>query len=103
MKTLGWLRILAWLEGFSWIALLATMYLKYGMDMPEPNKVTGMAHGLFFVGYLVVLLVVKFEVPWNWRRTFWCGLASILPFGTFWAERKLFTAVPDYAPAPSED
>ena len=88
---LGRLRILAFVEGVSFLILLfVTMPLKYGFGMPGPNKVFGMVHGLLFVLY--VLVVIKAKIEWNWslKKTGLALLASIIPFGTFWADVKLF-------------
>nr|WP_293844034.1 DUF3817 domain-containing protein [uncultured Arsenicibacter sp.] len=89
--TIGQLRILAFLEGLSFIALLAIgMPLKYGYGMPEPNRIIGMLHGLLFVGYVFLVIQAKIEYRWSARKTILALLASIIPFGTFWAEVKLF-------------
>lgn len=88
---LGRLRILAFVEGVSFLILLfVTMPLKYGFGMPEPNKIFGMVHGLLFVLY--VLAVIQAKIEWNWslKKTGLALLASIIPFGTFWADVKLF-------------
>ena len=47
---LGRFRILAFMEGLSFLLILfITMPLKYLYEMPEPNLVVGMAHGVLFV------------------------------------------------------
>ena len=46
---LGRFRVLAFAEGVSFLLILfITMPLKYLMDMPGPNKIIGMAHGIPF-------------------------------------------------------
>ena len=56
LKTpLGRLRIVAFVEGCSYLLLGITMVLKYRFSMPRPNYVVGMAHGVLFV--LLVLQV----------------------------------------------
>ena len=52
---LGRLRIVAFVEGCSYLLLGITMVLKYRFSMPRPNYVVGMAHGVLFV--LLVLQV----------------------------------------------
>lgn len=85
---LKFLRVTAILEGISYLLFGLTMPLKYMFDMPLPNKIVGNAHGILFVLYcvLVVLAAVKFK--WDLKKTFWLLLASLIPFGTFWAEKK---------------
>ena len=85
----GRLRMMGWLEAVSWLALLITMYLKYGLQMPEPNKIVGMVHGLFFMGYCLLALQAKLEHQWKFGMLAKLILAGILPFGTLVAEAKL--------------
>lgn len=92
LKTqIGRLRILAFVEGVSFLVLLfITMPLKYAFDNPVPNKTFGMIHGLLFILYLLAVIQAKIEQNWTFRKTFLALLASIIPFGTFWADKKLF-------------
>lgn len=89
--TLGRLRLLAFVEGISFLLLLGVgMPLKYAYAMPGPNRVIGMAHGLLFVLYVFYVIQAKIEYRWTFQKTALALLASILPFGTFWADVKLF-------------
>jgi hypothetical protein len=55
---LGRLRIIGFVEGLSFLILLGiAMPLKYFFGLPETVRVVGMAHGLLFVLY--VLLVIQ--------------------------------------------
>lgn len=88
---IGRLRILAFVEGVSFLVILfVTMPLKYIYAMPQPNKVFGMVHGLLFVLYVFAVIQIKIEQNWNGKKTFLALLASVIPFGTFWADKKLF-------------
>ena len=88
---LGRFRILAFLEGISFLTILfVTMPLKYLYQNPEPNKIVGLVHGLLFLLYLVELFQVKVELNWKMKKTFLAALASVIPFGTFWAEKYLY-------------
>lgn len=88
---IGRLRILAFIEGVSFLVILfITMPLKYYADMPQPNKIFGMAHGLLFILYVLAVVQSKIEYNWPLKKTFLALLASIIPFGTFWADAKLF-------------
>jgi integral membrane protein len=91
---IGRLRILAFVEGVSFLVLLfVTMPLKYGFGIPGPNKVFGMVHGLLFVLYVLAVIQVKIEQNWSLKKMGLALLASIIPFGTFWADVKLFRDV----------
>lgn len=89
--TMSSLRVTALLEGISFLLLLfIAMPLKYGFDMPAMVRVTGMAHGVLFIAYVVLAIVVAVERSWSVRVTFLALVASVLPFGTFVADKKLF-------------
>ncbi len=91
LKTaLGRLRIVAFLEGCSYLLLGITMILKYKFSMPQPNYVVGLAHGLLFVLYVILLLQVAFLYRWSLLKLFFGFIASLVPFGTFYADKKLF-------------
>ena len=91
MNTLKILRPIAFLEGVSFLVILGiTIPLKYIYNQPEYNQHVGMAHGLLFIAYVVLVLMAKFEQKWNTKTTFICLLASIIPFGTFYADKKHF-------------
>ena len=91
LKTpIGRLRIVAFLEGCSYLLLGFTMVLKYKFGMPQPNYVVGLAHGILFVLYVVLVLQVSFIHRWNLLKMFWAFVASLIPFGTFYADKALF-------------
>jgi integral membrane protein len=92
LKTqLGRTRIIAFIEGISFLVLLfITMPMKYMCGMPTPNKIFGMVHGVLFILYVLAVIQSKIEYDWNFKKTALALLASIVPFGTFWADEKLF-------------
>ncbi|MBS9463715.1 DUF3817 domain-containing protein [Flagellimonas sp. 389] len=82
-------RITAILEGISFLLLFGlTMPLKYWAGMLEPNKVVGYAHGFLFIAYVVIALVFCWERKWGIRKFSILFVASLLPFGTFYADKK---------------
>ncbi|MBK9717713.1 MAG: DUF3817 domain-containing protein [Saprospiraceae bacterium] len=85
------LRLLGFLEGLSYIALLGIgMPLKYIFSLPTPNLIIGTIHGILFIAYCIWVLIVKSERKWNYTKTFWALFASLVPFGTFIADYKIF-------------
>lgn len=86
--TLGKFRLVALLEGISYLLFAVTMPIKYMMDIPGPNKVVGMIHGLLFVIYVVLALMVCLEKEWGMKRFIIFFIASLVPFGTFWVDAK---------------
>lgn len=94
LKTaLGRLRIVAFIEGCSYLLLGFTMILKYKFAMPQPNYVVGLAHGILFVLYIVLLIQVSYLHRWNIFKMFMAFIASLIPFGTFYADKVLFRRV----------
>ena len=90
---LGRLRLVAFLEGISFLVLLLiAMPLKYLAGQPQAVKQVGMAHGLLFVLYLFLLLQQGLERRWSVGKLGLGFLASLVPLGTFWADKKLFRA-----------
>ncbi len=87
---LGTLRITAWIEGVTYLLLALTMPLKYGMDIAGPNYVVGMLHGVFFMLYVSLVLILAVRDKWQMKTTLISLAASLIPFGTFWVEKKYF-------------
>ncbi len=84
---LGRFRLLAIAEGISFLAiLLITMPLKYQFQMPEPNKVVGMLHGLLFIAYVMAVIRMRADENWTAKFTGIALVASILPAGTFYVD-----------------
>lgn len=94
LKTpLGRLRVIAFAEGVSFLVLLGiAMPLKYMADMPQAVRVVGMAHGVLFILYILLLVQVAIELSWTFGRSVLAFLASLVPFGTFYADKKWFKA-----------
>ena len=96
LKTaLGKIRIVAFIEGCSYLLLGFTMILKYKFALPQPNYVVGLVHGILFVLYIVLLLQVSLIHRWNIFKMFMAFLASLVPFGTFYADKVLFRTSSD--------
>jgi integral membrane protein len=82
-------KYLAIAEGYSFLLILfATMPLKYLNGILLPNKIMGMAHGFLFLAYVVIAVVVAVQLKWKPKTTAIVVVMSIVPFGTFWMERK---------------
>ena len=87
MKTL--FRIVAFLEGTSYILLMSIgLYFKYQLADPSYVKLLGMPHGLLFISYLILAFLIKDGEQWKNKDFGIILLASMLPFGTFYIDRK---------------
>lgn len=88
---MGRLRVVGFLEGVSFLVLLGiAMPLKYLAGQPEAVKAVGMAHGVLFVLYVLLVLQVSLLRSWSGGKALLALAVSVVPFGTFWAEKKLF-------------
>jgi integral membrane protein len=88
---IGRLRLTGLIEGISFLVLLfIAMPLKYLYDKPEAVRIVGTAHGALFVLFVFFILQAALEFRWNWRQVGLALLASVVPFGTFYADRRLF-------------
>jgi integral membrane protein len=82
-------RLITLLEGLSYILLLfIAVPLKYGGGDDFLVKILGMPHGVLFMLYLALAFYLKDSYEWKWQQTAVVFLASIVPFGTFYVDRK---------------
>lgn len=84
-------KIIAILEGISYLVLFANM-LAVKPNYPDLYKTLlypiGMAHGVLFIAYVVLAILLKYEQNWDWGKLGVILVASLLPFATFWVEKK---------------
>jgi integral membrane protein len=84
-------KIVAILEGISYLVLFANMllikpnYLDLYKTLLYP---IGMAHGVLFIAYVILAILLKYEQNWDWGKLGIILAASLLPFATFWVEKK---------------
>ena len=92
-----------WLAAQGLLLLFIAMPLKYLAGQPEMVRSTGMAHGILFTAYIPLVLYVMVERDWPIKKAALAMFASIIPFGTFWAEFRLFreTRVKETIPEPA--
>ncbi len=90
-NNLSTLRFSGYMEGISFLVLIfICVPLKHIWGISKPTLFVGMVHGILFIFYCTMVILVKQEQKWNSSKTFYALLASILPFGTFVADAKLF-------------
>jgi len=82
-------RIIALLEGVSYILLMTVgLYFKYQLGDPTYVNLLGMPHGLLFVAYLILAFLIRDNENWNKTEFFIVLVCSVLPFGTFYVDKK---------------
>lgn len=90
-NVIGILRFTGFLEGLSFLLLLfIAMPLKYMYDLPEMVRIVGMAHGVLFIAYVLLVIYAGVSYDWKKRVILMALVASVVPFGPFVADRKLF-------------
>jgi integral membrane protein len=89
-SNLSRLRIVGFGEAISWLLLLGfAMPLKYVLHNPTPVKIVGWTHGLLFITYITLAIIVKTENHWSIKKLITAFIAAFLPFGTFIFDAKL--------------
>ncbi len=82
-------KIIALLEGISLLVLFfIAMPMKYIFYNPSLISSVGMAHGVLFIAYIFLAIILKFTINWSWKTFGIVSLASLIPFGTFYIEKK---------------
>lgn len=84
-------KITALLEGCSYLLLLINMLVI------KPNAIDlyktllypiGMSHGVLFIAYVGLAVLLKQQQKWSFLTFSIIILGSLLPFGTFYIEKK---------------
>lgn len=89
-KTFNLLLKVGFAEGVSFLVLLLiAMPLKYLAHMQMPVRIIGMAHGVLFIAFCILLLMASIKYKWSVKMTIIGFLLSFLPFGTFYLDRIL--------------
>lgn len=90
---IGRLRIVGMLEGVSLLILLfVAMPAKYCFGIESATRLTGTIHGALFLLFIFNTLSVGVEYQWKFKTTTWkVLLACMVPFGTFYIDRKILS------------
>jgi integral membrane protein len=91
---IGRLRIIGFLEGISLLVLLfIAVPIKYIGHDPSIVKAIGPIHGALFLLFIVNTISVGIEQKWQLKTTGKVLLACIIPFGTFYVDRKILREI----------
>jgi len=81
-------RRLAVAEAITWALLLTGMFLKYVTETTELGvRVFGMVHGVVFIAYCLVTLLVGVDQRWSRGRLLLGLVSAVPPFMTVWFDR----------------
>lgn len=84
-------KITAVLEGISYLVLFSNMLFIKPNNFELYHTLLypiGMSHGVLFIGYIVLAFLLKTSQKWSIKDFGIILIASLLPFGTFYIEKK---------------
>jgi integral membrane protein len=88
--TIGKFRTMGLIEGASLLILLfIAMPLKYWAGIPEPVRIVGSLHGLFFILYVLMILYTTYKVRWSFIWVVSAFVVAFIPFGNIILDRFL--------------
>jgi integral membrane protein len=83
-------RRIAVAEVVTWALLLLGMFLKYVTRTTDlAVSVFGLVHGVVFIAFCLVTLLLWVNQRWTWREGVLGLLSAVPPFLTVWWERRL--------------
>ncbi|MEC3609303.1 DUF3817 domain-containing protein [Bacillus glycinifermentans] len=84
------LRVIGIIEGISYLVLLfIAMPFKYFAGYSGLVQSFGMIHGVLFLLFVLMLVIVWFRHRWAFLSVLGAFMASLLPFGTFVLDARL--------------
>jgi integral membrane protein len=86
---------MAILVGVGLLVLVLGMVLKYGYDRPGLSEFWDQKHGILYMLYVFATANLGFKMRWSPGRMVAVILAGVVPFLSFWAERKVSRQVHD--------
>lgn len=78
-------------EGISYLVLFFNMLVIKPTNIDLYKNLLypiGMAHGILFIAYVLLAFLIKKEQNWSFKDLAIVQLASLLPFATFYIEKK---------------
>jgi len=81
-------RIIALLEGVSYLLLMGASIYKKVSGNEAFVKLLGMPHGLLFVAYVAFAIYLRSTYKWDLKTFIIILLGSLIPFGTFYVDKK---------------
>jgi len=78
-------------EGISYLVLFFNMLVIKPTNLDLYKTLLfpiGMAHGLLFIGYVILAFAIFKSQKWSVKELAFVQLASLLPFATFYVEKK---------------
>jgi integral membrane protein len=84
-------KITAVLEGVSYLVLFSNMLFLKPTNLELYKTLlypVGMSHGVLFIGYVLLAFMLKSSQKWSLQAFGLILAASLIPFGTFYIDKK---------------
>ncbi len=84
------------LEGISYLVLFFNMLFIKPSNLELYKSLLypiGMTHGILFIGYVLLTILLIKSQEWNYKTSLIILGASLLPFATFYVEKKYLRKV----------
>ncbi|WP_163400874.1 DUF3817 domain-containing protein [Flavobacterium fluviatile] len=84
-------KVTAILEGISFLVLIANMLILKNNNPELYHTIVrpfGMGHGVLFIAYVILAILLKKPLNWDMKTLGIVLIASLIPFGTFYVEKK---------------
>lgn len=86
--SLSWLRIVALVEATSFVLLLIATAVKYGMGHEQGVQILGPIHGVLFVAYVGMALLLWPQMRWGVGTLLIILAGAVVPLGGYYVERR---------------
>ena len=84
-------KITAILEGISYLVLFSNMLFIKPTNFSLYKTLLypiGMSHGILFIAYIILAILLKKSQKWNFKTFSLILIASLIPLGTFYVDKK---------------
>lgn len=80
---------MAIVAGCALFVLAVVVIIHYGFDNAGPSHLWSPIHGLIFMAYVASVANLGLKMRWSLRRMVGVMLAGVVPFLTFFVERRI--------------
>jgi integral membrane protein len=84
----SWFRTVALVEATSFVLLLVATAVKYGLDHEEGVQLLGPIHGVLFLVYVGMAMIVWRQQSWSVVTLLIVLAGAVLPLGGYYVERR---------------
>jgi len=80
----NWFKWVSYTEAISTLVLFGiAVPMKWIWDMPNAVRIPGLIHGILFIAYCILLVVISYREKWTLKLIIFGFIASLIPFGPF--------------------